>query len=253
MRLFWRKNMISIIIPTYNSGGKIGETLECVVSVMEHPSMADFSPYEIIVVDDGSKDDTERLLKTYAERFPSISGIILEHNVGQQNATLAGIRHGKYDYVFTYDDDLKYDPWSLREMILCLKQGCDVVYGVCNSVEKKMLRHVGTQFKEWCFYCFLNKPKQVTLTSYRGMRRSVVEHVMTDLTPSVYLSARILQKKWSVESRQVPAGVDNEHTRYRFKGLVCLMFGILFNYTWVRRIVPFQKKREQYKIKEIYT
>lgn len=244
--------MISVIVPTYNHAKHLSRTLDQLLYVFQSYQLKTTLHYEIIVVNDGSQDHTTQVIKTYANQFEEVRGIILQDNVGQQNATLAGLRYARYDYVFTFDDDLKYDPSSIFELKNHLDYGCDVVYGYLNQCTQSPLRYWGTQLKEWIFYCLLNKPKDLCLTSFRGMQRSIVDYVIKDEVPNVYISARILQITTHIEKVQVQPGEVNIQTRYSIKKLLFLVLHILRNYTYFATIFPSRKRHLHYVIKEIF-
>ncbi len=244
--------MISIVIPTYNHAKHISHTLDELMCIMNTQRTSDAFDYEIIVVNDASQDHTTEVLKKYSKQYAQIHSLILAENVGQQNATLAGLRYAKYDYIFTYDDDLKYDPKSIFELKKHLDAGCDVVYGYISRPNQKPMRFWGTRFKEWFFYRFLGKPRNLCLTSYRGMRRFVVEYIIKDCVPNVYISARILQMNIHIKNHPVNPGEHNMYTRYSTKKLVQLMLQVIFNYTRFNKFSYKSKQNCQYIIKEIF-
>jgi len=87
------------------------------------------SAYELILVDDGSKDNTWDVIAHLTQRFDWIRGQSFLRNFGQHNALLAGIRLAKYDTIITMDDDLQHPPEEIPQLLAALNPDLDVVYG----------------------------------------------------------------------------------------------------------------------------
>lgn len=114
----------SVIIPVYNSGDSLlylFTRLEKVLNTLDRP-------FEIIMVNDGSRDHSWRVIQRLCDENSMVKGICLMRNYGQHNALLAGIRCAKYDTVITMDDDLQHPPEELPKLIGKLAEGYDVVY-----------------------------------------------------------------------------------------------------------------------------
>jgi dolichol-phosphate mannosyltransferase len=112
---------LSVIIPCFNEGAHIARVLDTVRAVDV--------PKEIIVVDDGSTDDTVRVLKEYPNDG-SIKIHLCEHNRGKGAAIRAGLDYVTGDIVIIQDADLEYDPQQFPEIIRpMIEDGADVVYG----------------------------------------------------------------------------------------------------------------------------
>ena len=123
----------SVVIPVYRGE----ETLEPLVDQLAGvlPSIAD--AYEVILVNDGSPDDSWRVIEHLSRKYPWLCGVNLMRNYGQENATLCGIREARYEVIVIMDDDLQHDPRDLPKLIDKLQEGFEVVYGV-----PRVRRHV---------------------------------------------------------------------------------------------------------------
>jgi glycosyltransferase involved in cell wall biosynthesis len=114
---------VSIIIPVYNEQATILELLRQVNA----QSIPDFE-FETIVVDDGSKDDTVRLLEDNCDLYTYL--VKQPRNGGKGAAVRAGLRHATGDYVLFQDADLEYSPSDYRKVLFPAKEfGADVVIG----------------------------------------------------------------------------------------------------------------------------
>ena len=120
-----KKPTISVIIPVYNSEKSLPDLLVALTD--ELPKIT--SAFEIIMINDGSKDNSWEVINTLITNFKHISAINLMRNFGQHNALLCGIRQANYDLVVTLDDDLQHDPAFISVLIGKLNEGYEVVYG----------------------------------------------------------------------------------------------------------------------------
>ena len=116
---------LSIIIPAFNEENYISKLLESVHSV--DTEKIGFNK-EIIVVDDGSTDQTLKLTEEAAVKFPKIS-VIHQENQGKGKAVQTGIKEAKGDFVLVQDADLEYDPNDYLVMLKCLKDSVTSIYG----------------------------------------------------------------------------------------------------------------------------
>jgi len=119
------KQLISIIIPVYNESESIGYLLDEVINVM---SSHEFN-FELIVVNDGSKDNTYQVLKELTLKIKELSVISLRKNYGQTAAMSAGFDNSKGDIVITLDGDLQNDPNDIPTLISEINNGYDLICG----------------------------------------------------------------------------------------------------------------------------
>ena len=125
------KQLISIIIPVYNESESIGFLLDEVINVM---SFHKFN-FELIVVNDGSKDNTQQVLKQQTLKIKELSVISLRKNYGQTSAMSAGFDNSKGDIVITLDGDLQNDPNDVPILISEINKG--ISFGsFCKSPSK---------------------------------------------------------------------------------------------------------------------
>ncbi|ABB50674.1 glycosyl transferase, family 2 [Prochlorococcus marinus str. MIT 9312] len=117
--------LISIIIPVFNESESIGFLLDEVISVMASHKF----DFELIVVNDGSKDNTHRVLKHLTHKIQELSVISLRKNYGQTAAMSAGFDHSKGNIVITLDGDLQNDPNDIPKLISEINNGYDLICG----------------------------------------------------------------------------------------------------------------------------
>lgn len=116
----------SVVVPVYRSQATLEELTRRLQAVLPGISPR----YELVLVNDGSPDDSWKLIQRLAAEFPFVRGISLMRNYGQHNATLCGIRAARFGVVVTMDDDLQHAPEDVPVLVAKLAEGYDVVYGV---------------------------------------------------------------------------------------------------------------------------
>lgn len=239
--------MISIVVPTYSRGMLLYKTIRAIDRYLGSIS----ENYEIILVLDGRDQRTELCVRKLYRQYPCVKGVLLDENVGQQNATLAGIRQAKGDYVITMDDDLEHDCNGIPKMLTLLDDGYDVVYGVCQRPGRRLHRSFGTWVKELVFEVVLQKPKAITLSSYKAMTRALVTQIIEDDAKFVYISAAILNRKPKVGQVEVESkrSIDRR-SGYSVAGLVKVLWRVMVYYSHWPLVSSLKQKGHQYRVKE---
>jgi glycosyltransferase involved in cell wall biosynthesis len=117
---------ISVVIPVYRSAATIPELAARLRTTLS--AMTD--QYEIILVNDGSPDDSWNVITALLPQYPEIVAIDLLRNYGQHNALLCGIRAATKEVIVTMDDDLQHPPEEIPRLVAALHDQADVVYGI---------------------------------------------------------------------------------------------------------------------------
>jgi len=117
--------MISVLVPIYNEEGNIFPLVETLHSVMQRAKY----DYEIILVDDGSKDASFREMTEATRKYPHIQALQFRRNFGQTAAIMAAIDAAKGDILVPIDADLQNDPEDIPRLIAKLEEGYDLVSG----------------------------------------------------------------------------------------------------------------------------
>ena len=118
---------ISIVIPSYNESGNINEIYRRTSEVIKKLNI---KKYEIIFIENGSKDNSLELLKKINLENKSVKIISLSRNFGFQAAIAAGLQYAENDYVCVMDGDLQDPPEIILQLVEKINQGYDVVYGI---------------------------------------------------------------------------------------------------------------------------
>jgi glycosyltransferase involved in cell wall biosynthesis len=165
---------ISVVAPAYNEQEVLGEFHRRVTEVLAKLGC----DYEIVLVNDGSRDTTLALMHALRERDPHVTVVDLSRNFGKEIALSAGLDHTKGEVVVILDSDLQDPPELIPEMLASWRQGYDVVYGV------RTQRDGETWFKKLTakyFYRVIKKISRVSIPSdtgdFRLMTRRAVDAV----------------------------------------------------------------------------
>ncbi len=116
---------LSIILPIYNEAQSIPQLLEELDAVLT----SILHEYEVITVNDGSRDDSAHVLREYAQSRPHVKVIDFRVNAGQTAALRAGIDHATGTVLIPMDSDLENDPADIPRLLTKLDEGYDVVSG----------------------------------------------------------------------------------------------------------------------------
>ncbi|HPO50008.1 MAG TPA: glycosyltransferase family 2 protein [Spirochaetota bacterium] len=119
---------ISVIIPCYNEELVIGKTYDRLVEVMQKNN---YSDYEMVFIDDGSRDNTVKIIYDLSLKDSKVKILVLSRNFGKEAAVSCGINNCEGDLIFLIDADLQDPPELFPDMIeLYEREDCDVVFGV---------------------------------------------------------------------------------------------------------------------------
>jgi len=132
---------ISVVVPVYNSEGSLPE----LIRRLENTLGAASSRFEVILVNDGSRDRSWDVISQIAQDNDWVRGIDLMRNFGQHNALLCGIRMAKNDIIVTIDDDLQQPPEEIPKLLDKLAEGYDVVYGTPQKEQHGLWRDLASQ------------------------------------------------------------------------------------------------------------
>lgn len=129
--------MFSVILPAYNEEKMIQKASETVSRILSEANIE----YEILFVNDGSKDGTWQQIEAAVKQNPHIVGINFSRNFGKESAMLAGLANAAGDCCAVMDCDLQHPPETLVEMYRLWEQGYEVVEGVKRSRGKESAAH----------------------------------------------------------------------------------------------------------------
>ncbi len=167
---------ISIVIPSFNEEGNIDVMVQALHFELKKTNF----DYELIFVDDGSKDKTLSILKNISEKDSKLFYIELSRNFGHQNALMAGLDLATGDAIITMDGDMQHPPSLIPEMISKWQEGFDVVY--TRRKEDKNLPFFKKKTSKY-FYKFINYISEIEIEAgtadFRLMDKKVTKVFFT--------------------------------------------------------------------------
>lgn len=178
---------VSVIIPSFNEEGNVFPMIEKLVPILEK-----YEDYEVIFVDDGSRDSTLLKLKEANSLNKKINYLSFSRNFGHQNALRAGLDYCDGDCAISMDGDLQHPPELIPELIEKWKEGYDIVYtqredGKKTSFFKKFTANL--------FYNMINSMSNINIpkgaADFRLLDRSVVEVLKTFTENTLFLRGLI--------------------------------------------------------------
>lgn len=145
---------VSVVVPAYNSELSLPELVARLRPVLDSAA----STYELIVVDDASKDGTWGVIQKLARENRWVRGVRFMRNFGQHNALLCGIRLATNDLVVTMDDDLQHPPEEIPKLLERLGPDLDVVYGTPSVEQHGLWRDLASQTTKIALQASMSAP-----------------------------------------------------------------------------------------------
>ena len=166
--------MLSVVLPAYNEEKMIVRAVQEVGKVLENARIS----YELVFVDDGSKDATWRQIEETAKENPHITGVHFSRNFGKEAAMFAGLANAKGDCCVVMDCDLQHPPETLVEMYRLWEQGYEVVEGVKRTRGKESALH---RASAGMFYKIISKAVGIDMSrasDFKLMDRRAVDAIL---------------------------------------------------------------------------
>jgi len=187
---------LSIVIPVYRSEPILPKLVEAIHTEMLKENLSD--QFELLLVNDDSPDNCWAVIGELADRYPFIKGISLRRNAGQHNATMAGLNHVSGQIVVIMDDDLQHPPDAIGDMVAALSNGFDVCYTHYLNRKHATWKKLGSSFNDWAATKILGKPKGLYLSSFKAVRREVIDEIIRYDGPYAYIDGLLLDTTRSI-------------------------------------------------------
>ncbi len=164
------KPSISAVIPVYNGASTLGELVKRLESVFKKVSRN----FEIILINDGSVDDSWKIIEDLSTRYPHVHGINFLRNYGQHNAIFCGLMNSKFELIVTLDDDLQHPPEEISKMLDCLNQGFDVVYGTPKKETHGLFRDLASVMTKMILANMMGAKNARSVGPFRVFRSTII-------------------------------------------------------------------------------
>lgn len=174
---------LAIIIPVYNSAATLDALMNRLTEALERIGI----PYEIILVNDGSRDGSWERIVALSDVYERLRGINLMRNYGQHNALLCGIRAARSEIIITMDDDLQHPPEEIPHLLGKLAEGYDVVYGTPHALPHSLWRNLLSKFTKWGIASAMGIHGIRDINAFRAFRTDLRKSFDSYQSPNVLL------------------------------------------------------------------
>ena len=216
---------LSIIIPVYNSSDIIKKLINQISLNLKKRLK-----YEILLINDSSKDTSWDVISTLSKRYRCIKGINLKKNYGQHSAILIGLKYAKGKKIITMDDDLQHPPSSIIQILQTLKK-----YDLCYTLYlkrkhllwKKTVSYLNNIFSSFLF----NKSIKIYLSSYRGFDSKLLPSIFKFKKKVIFIDSLLLRSTKNITAINVKHKKRYKgDSNYNIKNLFSLWFDMIENY-----------------------
>lgn len=227
------KSGISVVIPVYNSESILADLVQRLEAVL--PGCAE--RYEVILIDDGSRDESWRTITQLAGSRPWLRGLRMMRNYGQHNALLCGLRAARYELTVTMDDDLQHPPEEIPILLEKMAEGYDVVYGTPLKQQHGLWRNLASYTTRIALQGTMGIENARKVSAFRAVRTRVREAFSHYQSPFVVLDVLLgwgTTRFAAVPTRHEPRlrGVSN----YTFSKLILHAINMLTGFS----VLPLQ-------------
>lgn len=198
--------LLSVIVPAYNEQDMIQKTFHTVKEIMDENRI----PFELIFIDDGSKDLTYMHIQELSKQYPELKGISFSRNFGKEAAVFAGLEAAQGSCCVIMDCDLQHPPATIVQMYRLWEEGYEVVEGIKSSRGKESVVH--TAFAN-SFYRIISKVTGIDMANasdFKLLDRRAIEAllIMPERTPffralSSWIGFKTTSVSFEVQERTV--------------------------------------------------
>ena len=227
--------MLSIVIPAYNEAKTLHHNISEIMSFVKEYEC------EIILVDDGSKDDTWNIITSLSNEYNNIKGLRFSRNFGKEAALLAGVTKARGEAVITMDSDLQHPPRYIKDLVQKWQEGYKVVECVRNKRPKESFIY---KMCAGVFYKALYKLTDVDMANggdYKIMDRQVVDEIVKLKDYGLFFRGMV---NWvGFEKAQIKIDVaerKGDTTKFNFKSLTKLALNAITSFSVAPLNIPIQ-------------
>jgi len=240
---------ISIVIPVFNEAENLLNLYRRLNSVL--PTIG--GDYEIVFVDDGSKDGSFEILKVLSQKDSKVKVIKLVKNFGQHSAILAGFERCKGEVVITLDADLQNPPEEISKLLRKMEEGYDVVAGWRKERKDPLSRRLYSFLFSFLVSCLLQKKLKDYGCMLRAYRRPIVEAILKAQEGTIFIPVLACQLgAKTVEVEVAHQRREAGQSKYGFFSLLKLKLKVLATFFPQAPKKPFRRilGQERYVIEE---
>lgn len=220
----------SVVVPVYNSAKSLNELYNRINSVFIGMGKS----YEIVFINDCSKDNSLEVLKAIHSQYKNIKVIDLFSNFGQQNALMCGFNHCVGSYVITLDDDLQNPPEEIPKLVEKLNEGYDAVFGSYTDKQDTLLRKIGSKLIRVLNHKIFDVRNNLKFSSFRIIKKDVINQIKDNKTNFPYISGMLLQTTMNI-SNVILVHDKRKYgkSNYSFTKLLKVSLNLLINHSTI--------------------
>jgi glycosyltransferase involved in cell wall biosynthesis len=217
----------SVVIPVYNGA----LTLPSLIKEL-YESLSAYH-FELILVNDGSKDNSKEVCTQLCADYPHIRFINLRKNFGEFNTVLCGLSKANGQYAVIIDDDFQNPPSEIVKLYKkASSEKLDVVYSSYKIKKHNFFRNLGSSFINFLSNFIYDKPKGLYLSSFKVIEKGVIDEIIKYRGPYPFIDGLIFQVTNSVGSIEVQHNERAEgRSNYTYRKLVALFFDAIIGYS----------------------
>lgn len=217
---------LSIVVPVYRGEAYVEPLVERLTEAL--PKFT--NQYEVILVNDGSPDDSWAVIERMVKKYQWVNGIRLMRNYGQHNATLCGVRAAQYELIVTMDQDLQHPPEEIPLLLEKINAGFDVVYGSPKKLPQGFLRNLLTANIKTILSNIMGVPSVRNISAFRAFRSHLRSAFENFQGPNVIIDVLLSWGTTRFASVNVEVA-SADRSNYTFSGLVKAAMLILTGYS----------------------
>jgi undecaprenyl-phosphate 4-deoxy-4-formamido-L-arabinose transferase len=218
-------NLISVVIPVFNEDENFKELIERCLKICKSMNR----PFEVILVDDGSKDRSIEMITEAANNYNGkIVGVLLNRNYGQHSAVMAGFAEAKGHIIVTLDADLQNPPEEIPKLVAEIEKGVDVVGTVRTPRRDSFFRRIASRIVNIA----AQKATGVNMCDYgcmlRAYRRHIVDAMLQCHEHSTFIP--VLANSFARKTSEIEVQHQmrpNDESKYGLWKLINLQFDLL--------------------------
>jgi undecaprenyl-phosphate 4-deoxy-4-formamido-L-arabinose transferase len=225
---------VSVVIPVYNEEDSLPALFARLYPALDALKM----PYEIVFVDDGSRDRSRAMLADQHAKRPDVTRVILFNgNFGQHRAILAGFAHVRGERVMTLDADLQNPPEEMGKLLAKMDEGYDYVGSIREKRDDKLWRRAASRAMNW----LRERITRIRMTDQGSMLRAYSRRVVDTINQCQEMNTFIPALAYSFAQRPTEVVVKHEEraageSKYSAYRLIRLNFDLMTGFS----VVPLQ-------------
>ncbi len=223
---------ISVVVPVFRSAPLLPALVQRLKSVLD----AERRPWEIILVDDASLDESYAVMQQLRAADSRVRIVQFARNQGQQHASLCGLNYARGEEVVTLDDDLQNPPEEIPRLLAKLREGHAVVIGRITDKRHGWWRNAGSRLHQYLAERIIAKPRGLYLSSFRALSRLAVDRIVRYKGAHPHISALLLKSVpvgaiVNVDVSHAPRGAGG--STYSLRKLVKMASFLLINHSYI--------------------